>query len=157
LKGRLKEICEGTALINDAPISINEVNTWRARFGIAPVAGTTATALFELTQVNACRIAAGLEAIERLPHQPPVDLSWMVLGWNFFSAITRWTLAGFPICTKRQIQARLKICQSCEHLKNNRCELCGCECRDSDQLLNKLSLATEECPIGKWKAVKGIS
>lgn len=41
-------------------------------------------------------------------------------------------------------ERRLSICDTCEHKKGNKCNLCGC-------FLNyKTKLTNSECPLGKW-------
>lgn len=77
---------------------------------------------------------------------PPI----LILGWNFASAITRWTLAGMPRRTQAEIDERLAICQACPFLVDNHCNRCGCACVEQNQLINKLALATEKCPENKW-------
>lgn len=43
-------------------------------------------------------------------------------------------------------QVRLEKCNGCENLIGLNCGICGCFVED------KAKYATEECPIGKWKA-----
>ena len=74
----------------------------------------------------------------------------VIRGWNFAQAMTRWSLAGMPRRTQEEIDERLAICQSCEFLQNNHCTKCGCACIEKNRLMNKLALATESCPIGRW-------
>jgi hypothetical protein len=80
------------------------------------------------------------------PSLPPL----LIRGWNFASAMIRWGGAGFPTRSKTEISKLLKICQSCEHLKEQHCQLCGCPCNENSQLRNKLALKSEKCPIGRW-------
>lgn len=42
------------------------------------------------------------------------------------------------------IEERKAVCEACEHLKANKCELCGCAYR------KKILLASEVCPDGRW-------
>jgi len=74
-----------------------------------------------------------------------------IRGLNFAAALVRWTTAGMPRRTESEIEERLAICQACPHLVDHHCNLCGCACVETDQLMNKLALATEACPLGKWK------
>ena len=78
---------------------------------------------------------------------PPI---W-IRGMNFAGAMLRWSASGLPRRTQAEIDERLAICRDCPHLVENHCNLCGCPCVESNQLLNKLALATESCPLGKWK------
>ena len=77
--------------------------------------------------------------------------SKLIQGFNFSSAFVRWLGAGLPVRTKKQISDRLKICKSCPFLVEQRCTRCGCYCVETEQLINKLALATEKCPEGKWE------
>jgi hypothetical protein len=74
----------------------------------------------------------------------------LIRGWNFAWAMTRWVGSGFTMRSHSEIAARLAICQSCEHLVNDHCNLCGCACTETEQVMNKLAIASEKCPIGKW-------
>jgi hypothetical protein len=84
------------------------------------------------------------------PPPNPTQPSLMIRGWNFAAAMARWTLAGMPRRTQAEIDERLAICQACPHLHNNHCTKCGCACVEQNRLVNKLALATEKCPEGKW-------
>ena len=86
-----------------------------------------------------------------IPEPPPI---W-IRGLNYSKAMARWVSAGFPMCTQEQIESRLAICQGCLLLVNDICthEKCGCNCSDKNHALNKLAIATERCPEGKWVAV----
>ena len=75
----------------------------------------------------------------------------LIRGMNFASAIYRWTVAGMPRRSQAEIDERLAICQACPELVDNHCRKCGCACVEANQLINKLALATEVCPLGKWK------
>ena len=76
---------------------------------------------------------------------------FIVRGLNFASAMLRWTSSGMPRRTQAEIDERLAICQLCPHFVDNHCRVCGCPCVETNQLINKLALATEACPLGKWK------
>lgn len=41
-------------------------------------------------------------------------------------------------------EGRIEMCQSCDYLNGTRCAKCGCF------TTKKISLQTENCPIGKW-------
>ena len=75
----------------------------------------------------------------------------MIRGLNFATAMFRWASTGMPRRTQAEINDRLAICQSCPHFVENHCRVCGCPCVETNQLINKLALATEACPLGKWK------
>jgi len=99
--------------------------------------------------INAYRISIGVGPLHA-PVMPPVPPSLVIRGWNFAAAMARWTLAGMPRRTQEEIDERLAICQACDFLQNDHCTKCGCACVESNRLINKLSLSTENCPDGKW-------
>mgnify|MGYP003149326305 CR=1 FL=1 len=41
-------------------------------------------------------------------------------------------------------ERRLAICDTCEHKRRSRCNLCGCF------ITYKAGLTNSECPLGKW-------
>jgi hypothetical protein len=50
-----------------------------------------------------------------------------------------------------------EICKPCEHFTSvseneGVCNECGCNLADDRRTLNKLTFATEACPIGKFRA-----
>lgn len=74
----------------------------------------------------------------------------IILGWNFAKAMAIWLSRGLPMRTPAEIQERLAICQKCPFLENYHCCLCGCACVETNRVMNKLALATEVCPDGRW-------
>lgn len=70
-------------------------------------------------------------------------------------ALGRNALAGFEQSSPETITRRLAICHACEHFDAGVCSHCGCNCNASGGLFNKLALATESCPIGKWGTAPG--
>ncbi|MDB5342008.1 MAG: hypothetical protein JWP89_385 [Schlesneria sp.] len=113
------------------------VNAYRAAWGLAPLS-------LEQTVDRRCEQAPEAEPS---PPLPPL----LIRGWNFASAMARWAVAGMPRRSQEEIEARLTICQTCEFLQNNHCSKCGCACIATNQVVNKLALATEKCPLGKWE------
>lgn len=92
-----------------------------------------------------------VEAYRRKTANPQTEPPSLVIrGWNFAAAMARWTLAGMPRRTQAEIDERLVICQACPFLENDHCSKCGCACVEYNRLVNKLALATERCPEGKW-------
>lgn len=84
--------------------------------------------------------------------EEPQKPNWLIRGWNFTAAMAKWTAAGRPMRTQDEIDARLKICQACPYLdRQSNCTVCGCACVETNQVLNKLAIATEKCPKGKWE------
>ena len=74
----------------------------------------------------------------------------LIRGLNFAAAMSKHALDGFRRCSKKQIEARLEICEGCPQLIDNHCGLCGCACIEENRLTNKLALKSSECPIQKW-------
>jgi hypothetical protein len=73
---------------------------------------------------------------------------------NFASAAVSHVAAGMPMCDDAEIIRRHDICLTCEHLKDNACNLCGCPVARAAGYVSKLSWADQECPAGKWGAIK---
>lgn len=57
------------------------------------------------------------------------------------------------LCSKEEIDARLKICQSCEYYQNDSCLLCGCTIIRDKNFNNKLAHKDKSCPVNKWVAI----
>lgn len=100
-------------------------------------------------------VKASLNRCEnRDPEMPECEKSFpsiWIRGWNFANAMARHAATGFSRAAETIIEERLSICQRCPHLVDQHCQLCGCPCIAENQLLNKLALASESCPLGKWK------
>jgi hypothetical protein len=81
---------------------------------------------------------------------PPSFLSQVK---SFYGASKKFIGAGMLIATEEDVKKRLDICSTCEWWdsaalnKTGRCKKCGCS------TWAKLRMATEQCPIGKWKRV----
>lgn len=71
---------------------------------------------------------------------------------HYAAAISRWAAAGFPVREQAEVeQIESELCQPCEHYRDGRCKRCGCQVTQSRiALINKIKMATEKCPIGKW-------
>ena len=70
-----------------------------------------------------------------------------------FAAVSAATaLDSGKMLPQEVIDSRLTICASCEHNKNNACELCGCQTTRQQTWMNKLAHATAVCPAKppKW-------
>jgi len=66
---------------------------------------------------------------------------------SFFLAVFRWITAGGEIVPERVENQRYARCRICEFYdaRIKQCEICGCF------VPLKIKLATEECPLGRWK------
>jgi hypothetical protein len=67
-----------------------------------------------------------------------------------FESIKQKDEPGLDSCTDDQIQSRLDICNSCDHYKDNACDLCGCRIVRDNNYMNKLAHKSASCPINKW-------
>jgi hypothetical protein len=82
----------------------------------------------------------------------------VTLGVHYVSAIARWVAAGRPTRSQERINEILTtICDAkpvpCEKFKDGACSSCGCKINANPSALrNKLAMATEACPLGKWQA-----
>jgi len=85
---------------------------------------------------------------------------------NYAKALARWSAAGLPIRSDEQVEELYSICSGCEEFEDDTCTVCGCPVKRQDKmtgrkkvrrlsaLRNKLRMATERCPRGKWKAAR---
>ena len=58
-----------------------------------------------------------------------------------------------PTRSDVEVQQIFATCESCEFFDRKRktCKVCGCKIRrDGNALTNKIKMATERCPKGKW-------
>jgi hypothetical protein len=73
---------------------------------------------------------------------------------RYSRAIHRWIVAGQPVRPEEEVRQIFEtLCRSCEHFDAQReiCKTCGCRVRKSGlALMNKIRMATEQCPRGKW-------
>lgn len=75
------------------------------------------------------------------------------LAWSFTKAWARYWLYGRPATEEHLRAQRLATCKGCEHYKDAGCVKCGCPVTDRPKwLADKLSMATERCPLNppKW-------
>ena len=73
---------------------------------------------------------------------------------NYFGAIRRWVACGRPTRTQEEIESLFEQhCSDCERYDKDKhaCKNCGCSVStDSEPLGNKLAMATEHCPLGRF-------
>ena len=73
---------------------------------------------------------------------------------SWCGAVHRWKEAGRPVRPISEVQRIYRdVCRSCEHIDANgrACTVCGCRVNTSKRAkLNKIRMAPEHCPIGKW-------
>jgi len=71
---------------------------------------------------------------------------------HYAQAVATWTAAGFPVREQAEVERiEADLCRPCEKYIDGRCKQCGCQVTASSiPLLNKIKMATESCPQGKW-------
>lgn len=73
---------------------------------------------------------------------------------NYYGAIRRWVAFGRPTRTQEEIDLIFEVhCNRCERYDREKhaCKSCGCSIsKESSPLGNKLAMATEHCPLGRF-------
>lgn len=78
-------------------------------------------------------------------------------AWSFAKAWARYWWNGRPATSEHLREQRLAICKACDNYKDGGCLKCGCPVADKRKFLaDKLSMATERCPLNppKWGRVE---
>ena len=77
-------------------------------------------------------------------------------GYRYVRALSRWIKAGRPVREEEDIRRIFETCcKPCEayDAQSSVCRYCGCRVNLVKAApLNKIAMATEECPIEKWGA-----
>jgi GR25 family glycosyltransferase involved in LPS biosynthesis len=96
------------------------------------------------------------------PPKPNVQAAAVRLGitledtTHYAHALARWAKAGFPTRTQEEVDRILyECCQPCDSYVNGRCAICRCRVNRGPAVVNKIRMATEDCPKGKWSEVTG--
>jgi len=89
------------------------------------------------------------------PSQPPPSYPPLTIQlWTYKEAILRWAKAGRPVRSQEEVKRiHREHCEPCEWYDkdNARCKGCGCFVSVSSiAISNKLKMATEHCPKGKF-------
>jgi len=73
---------------------------------------------------------------------------------SYAKAVRRWVAAGKPERTQEEVEAIYEEhCSKCALFRNGVCNACGCPAStDQPPLRNKLRMATEACPLGRFPA-----
>ena len=85
------------------------------------------------------------------------EVNLFLLWRKWEKAIRKWRKAGKPVRNRVEVGAILIICKNCEHYSKRLgvlgyCKLCGCNVSNTPiGELNKIRMATEKCPKGKWE------
>ena len=76
---------------------------------------------------------------------------------TFAEATSQWIAAGRPVRDEAEVlRIYDDVCGPCERREATAdpdvawCQQCGCRLGRGGQVLNKILLATEHCPLGKW-------
>ncbi len=76
----------------------------------------------------------------------------MLVVIQYIEAVTEWVAAGRPTRSDAEIADIVRIfCKPCSFYYRGSCRECHCHVRESGPvLLNKVAMATQHCPRGKW-------
>lgn len=100
-------------------------------------------------QCNAC-------AVESIEHSE----TFMGKTMKYARAMRRWVAAGRPERSEERVEHLLEThCRGCRMFDENRqvCNACGCSMKKSlPAIKNKLKMATEGCPLGRFVADVGM-
>lgn len=84
------------------------------------------------------------------PDYPPMSMQM----WTYKEALIRWAKAGRPKRTQEEVERiHSTLCKPCEwyDAEQERCRGCGCKVTTGGlAIFNKLKMATEKCPKGKF-------
>jgi len=77
------------------------------------------------------------------------------LAYRYTRALSRWIKAGRPVRSEAEIkqifEAYCKPCEAYDEASSS-CLHCGCRVNLAKAApLNKIAMATEECPLNKWE------
>jgi len=105
---------------------------------------------FQFKSTNARRQCPTMRDPQKLTAK---QITWAGRATAYAGALTRWFAASRPKRTPERIAELLVICETCEKFKDGACDSCGCKInRSPSAWRNKLAMATESCPLGKWSA-----
>lgn len=124
--GRQRDLCMGVGLDGRRDPPLYAVKAFREQHGIT---GNPQT-----------HLQSPLTTIERAA--------------SFVKAGVEYVATG-KLLSEEQIAERMAICNTCEHLKNGMCDLCGCLCNRDKVFKNKLANPNVQCPHKppKWGPV----
>jgi hypoxanthine phosphoribosyltransferase len=85
-------------------------------------------------------------------YTPPTSPTFFEKIINYSKAVTTHISSGMETRSQEEIERIYKICEACPHFVNNSCALCGCTIsKNPNAFRNKVAMASEQCPIGKWQ------
>ena len=137
---------------------------WRKQVGAPDVCPHGVTAESAAAVVASGLAARQAESVKKLgqgkpsaPATPPLPEPTLLMeAKEFAEAMSKWSLAGFPIASEEIITERRAICSACDQWDAKaraglgKCKACGCT-------LLKWFLATEKCRLGKWKTATTLT
>ena len=106
-----------------------------------------------------CRRCLGLEQEEApandAPPEPPPEPPGIVRrAISYTEALARWTAAGRPERSDKEVERIFhQCCKTCKWYDPEKqiCRGCGCRVAESGYaVLNKIKMATENCPRNLW-------
>lgn len=72
-------------------------------------------------------------------------------GASVMKALAYWGLSGFKTTSEEVYTERMEACHTCDQLVNeSTCAKCGCF------VTKKALLATEKCPLDRWKPLEKV-
>lgn len=72
---------------------------------------------------------------------------------HYASALSKWAAKGFPRRSQKEVERiERECCIPCEKYVNGKCGECHCKVNKGPAVVNKIRMATEDCPLGKWNA-----
>lgn len=102
-----------------------------------------------------CRVVAVVDRIA--DSESPLPPSMMHMAWSATVAHAKWAKAGMPTRSAEDIAKVFAICRTCIYFAEasptrGHCKICGCGLAAAGGLGNKISMATEHCPLtpAKW-------
>lgn len=121
----------------------HHVPEYRARYDGTAIPEKRSAAYQELLA-----IPAGPPATEPVGTATAASLAGQ--AWQAGVAYARWAAAGLPVLDAEQVARRRAACDACDQRdpEQDRCRACGCYL--SGVILNKIRMATEDCPLGRW-------
>lgn len=105
----------------------------------------------QCSECKRCTVVKTLE--EKRQCGPP---SIIQRGAMVINAHARWLAAGSPVRDPDAIKTLYSICEACPRIMFTEregsawCRECGCHLASAGVVLNKIAMATESCPLGKW-------
>ena len=89
--------------------------------------------------------------VRGMPWKPYRRPSMLQMVRHYALAIVRWIGRGRPVRSRVEVEIIWRICTKCSYFDNGKCRQCGCRLSDElKPLSNKIAMATEHCPKGKW-------